>query len=90
MAICDEITRDAALFPDFPKPVGVRTVRRPDDENHVDQLRQGLDRILTILRGVTDVFLMRPLDVGEPMMQRLDDIAAFIERAGGLVPASAA
>ena len=39
---------------------------------------QFFDSILPVLRRVTNIFLVRPLDVRKPLMQCTDDIPTFI------------
>ena len=43
------------------------------------KLGQFLDGILTVLRRVTDVFLMRPFDARNPRCKAADDVPAFID-----------
>ena len=57
------------MLAQFAQPIGIGAVRRSDDQDDIDQLGQRLHGILPVLRGVTDVFLMRALDVRKPLMQ---------------------
>ena len=72
------------MLSQFAKAIGVGAVRRPDDENDIHQLRQRLDRVLAILGGIANIFLMRPFDIGKPLMQGIDDVSAFIDAQRGL------
>src|SRR5215216_2012887 len=70
---------DPAVLSQLTETVAVRAIRRADDQDHIDQLRKLLDRVLAVLRRVADIFLMRALDPGEAAMQRGDDVAALID-----------
>ena len=72
------------MFSQFAQAIRVRAVRRSNDEDDIDQLRQRLHRVLSILGGVANIFLMRAFDIGKPQMQSIDDIPTFIHAQRGL------
>ncbi len=80
----DQIGVDPAMFPQFAQPVRIGAVGRPDHENNVDQLRQLLHGVLSVLRRVANIFLMRSFDVRKAAMERADNVPALVDAQRGL------
>ena len=71
---------DAAGARDLDEAVRVRRVARADHEQQVDLAEHLLDRPLAVRGRVTDVFLLRRVDLGEAPAQRGDDLAGLVDR----------
>ena len=53
-------------------------------QEHVGLIAQRPHRLLTILRGIADVFLLRTHNVGKPLLELGDDADGFSHRERGL------
>ena len=78
-AVCDKIARHAGFLGDLAQAVGIRAVFRADDEDQIGDAGKVAHRALAVLRGVADVARLRPDDVGEAPLQRLDQRAGVVD-----------
>ena len=69
---------------DLLEPLRVRGVGRADHDHGVDHRRHALDRLLAVGGGVADVLLVRPGDVGEPLLEHRDHLRGVVHRERGL------
>ena len=77
-------TIDPARHGDFLEAPRVGTVRAADDDDKIALPGQCFDGILAVLGGVTDVVLLRPLNIGELLPECADDDRGIIDRERGL------
>ena len=64
--------------------IGIRAVRRAHHQHQLTLQRELLHRVLTILRGITDVLLARPFDVRKAFTQGINDPGRIVHRQRGL------
>jgi len=80
----DQVAGDAAGNRHLLQAPRVGTVRAADDDHQVALPGQRLDGILTILRGVADVILLRTLNIGELLLEGSDDDRGIVDGQRGL------
>ena len=72
--------RAALALGDFAQALRVRRVRRADHDQRIDHRRHLLHRELAVGGGVADVFLVRPVDVRETLLEQRDDLGGVVDR----------
>ena len=72
--------RAALALGDFAQALRVRRVRRADHDQRIDHRRHLLHRELAVGGGVADVFLVRPVDVREALLEQRDDLGGVVDR----------
>src|ERR1022692_2257173 len=82
--VLDEMGLCAQIAGDFDQAIGVGAVVGADNQEKVTFAGDILYRGLPVLRGIANVLRVRPLDIGEPLPERRDDVAGFVETQRGL------
>src|SRR3990167_11487215 len=80
----DQVRRCGHALGQLAQAVGVGTVRAADHQHYIAFVRQLLDRILAVLRGVADVILAGAANSRKPRAQGVDDAAGIVHGQGGL------
>ncbi len=76
--------RAALALGDLAQALRVRRVGRADHDQRIDHRRHLLHRELAVGGGVADVFLVRPVDVREALLEDRDDMGGVVDRQRGL------
>ncbi len=75
-----QIRRNAEPLRDLAQPVRVRAVFATDDDHDIDLRRHELDRVLSVLRRVTDVGFLWLSNRRESPLQRRDNRSRIVQR----------
>src|SRR3546814_5252913 len=80
----DQVGLHAFALGQLAQAVGVGAVGRADHQYQVALRGELAHRVLAVLGGVADVVVLRALDRGEPVAQRLDHATGVVDRERGL------
>src|SRR5439155_11526613 len=74
-----QITCDTAFRGNLAQSIGIRAVRRADDQDNIDDPGEFPGGPLTVLRRVTNVFGVGSDNRGEPFLECFDDSSRIID-----------
>ncbi len=78
--VFDQFGPTALALRHFDEASGVGRVGRPHHQHEIAAMGYGAHGVLAILRGVTDVVRVGPVDVGKARAQGLDDLGRLVDR----------
>src|SRR5262249_39143349 len=84
MIIVDQVRGLSLISHNIAELIRVFTVAGADHQDQVDPFSKLFYRVLTVLRGIADVFLSRGDQLGKASSQDVDDISGIVNAQSGL------